>query len=150
MWETVLLSGTEQPRLVVLNRVLMGDVTAVEAATALEWSVGRILAACRKEGAAALAHGNRGRTPAHGLDPALPPGIVSRPDSSALGARGAPVHARNEVRSGPPHDWRICPTNRHRSPLTPGHAMCNVERLSMSAESRPQTWKGFRIPCENT
>jgi transposase len=70
MRETVQLSGTEQQRLVVLNRVLMGDLTAAEAAAALERSVRqvrRMLAAYRKEGAAALAHGNRGRTPAHAL-----------------------------------------------------------------------------------
>ncbi len=70
----MILTGTEQQRLVVLNRVLMGDLTGADAAAALGLSVRqvrRILAAYRKEGAAALAHGNRGRTPAHALDPAL-------------------------------------------------------------------------------
>jgi hypothetical protein len=74
MWETVTLTGAEPQRLVVLNRVLMGDLTAREGAAALALSVRhlrRILAADRKEGAAALAHGNRGRTPAHALDPSL-------------------------------------------------------------------------------
>ena len=73
MRETVVLTGTEQQKLVVLNRVLVGDLTAAEAATALERSVRqvrRMLAAYRKEGAAALAHGNRGRTPGHALAPA--------------------------------------------------------------------------------
>ena len=79
MWETVLLSGTEQQKLVVLNRVLMGDLTAAEAAIALQRSVRhvrRILAAYRKEGAAALAHGNRGRTPAHALNPTVAQRVV--------------------------------------------------------------------------
>src|SRR2546423_11605193 len=70
MGETVVLRGVEQQRLVVLNRVLMGDLTAAEAAAVLERSVRqvrRMLAAYRKEGAAALAHGNRGRTPANAL-----------------------------------------------------------------------------------
>src|SRR5215211_1611394 len=70
MWETVVLNGAEQQRLVVLNRMLVGDLTAAEAAAALERSVRqvrRMLAAYRKEGAAALVHGNRGRTPAHAL-----------------------------------------------------------------------------------
>jgi transposase len=74
MGETVVLRGTEQQRLVVLNRVLMGDLTAAEAATVLERSVRhvrRMLAAYRKEGAAALVHGNRGRMPAHALDAAV-------------------------------------------------------------------------------
>jgi predicted DNA-binding transcriptional regulator YafY len=64
MWETVHLNGMEQQRLVVLNRVLVGDLTAAEAADAVGRSVRqvrRMLAAYRKEGAAALAHGNRGR-----------------------------------------------------------------------------------------
>lgn len=80
MRETVILNGMEQQRLVVLNRVLMGDLTAADAATALERSVRqvrRMLAAYRKEGAAALAHGNRGRTPAHALDPALGQRVIA-------------------------------------------------------------------------
>jgi transposase len=78
MSETVLLSGVEQQRLVVLNRMLVGDLTGAEAAAALGLSVRqvrRLLAAYRKEGAAALAHGNRGRTPTTAL-------------AAALGARG--------------------------------------------------------------
>ena len=74
MGVTVVLNGTEQQRLVVLNRMLMGDLTGVDAAAALGLSVRhvrRMLAAYRKEGAAALAHGNRGRPPTHALDPAL-------------------------------------------------------------------------------
>ena len=64
------LTGMEQQRLVVLNRVLMGDLTAADAAAAFGLSVRqvrRMLAAYRKEGAAALAHGNRGRIAAHAL-----------------------------------------------------------------------------------
>ena len=75
----MILTATEQVRLVVLNRVLVGDLTAAEAAAALGLSVRqvrRILAAYRKEGAAALAHGNRGRTPVHALDLALGRRIV--------------------------------------------------------------------------
>lgn len=80
MWETVSLNGADQQRLVVLNRVLVGDLTAAEAAGALGRSVRqvrRMLAAYRKEGAAALAHGNRGRTPAHALDPALGQRVIA-------------------------------------------------------------------------
>jgi transposase len=79
MGVTVSLNGAEQQRLVVLNRVLMGDLTAAEAADALQRSVRqvrRMLAAYRKEGAAALAHGNRGRTPAHALPPDLGQQVV--------------------------------------------------------------------------
>jgi transposase len=80
MWETVLLNGAEQQRLVVLNRVLVGDLTAADAAIALGRSVRqvrRMLAAYRKEGAAALAHGNRGRRAPHALDPALGQRVIA-------------------------------------------------------------------------
>ena len=58
----------------VLNRMLMGDLTALKRPRLSGLSVRqvrRMLAAYRKEGAAALAHGNRGRTPINALDPVL-------------------------------------------------------------------------------
>ncbi len=58
----------EQKRLLVLNRMERSEMTAAEAAGVLEVSVRqvrRLSAAYRKEGASALAHGNRGRTPRH-------------------------------------------------------------------------------------
>jgi transposase len=60
--------------------MLMGDLTGAEAAAALGLSVRqvrRMLAAYRKEGAAALAHGNRGRTPTNVLDPELRARVVA-------------------------------------------------------------------------
>ena len=54
----------EQKRLLVLNRVSEGKLTAGQAAELLGWSVRhvrRTLARYRVEGAEALAHGNRGR-----------------------------------------------------------------------------------------
>jgi transposase len=71
MRKTITLNEREQKRLLVLNRVSDGQLTAAEAARLLEISVRqvrRILAAYRKEGAAALAHGNRGRQPVHAID----------------------------------------------------------------------------------
>jgi len=64
MKEMVILNKKEQRRLVVLNQVEVGKMVGREAAELLDLSlrhVRRILAAYRKEGAAALAHGNRGR-----------------------------------------------------------------------------------------
>ena len=58
------LNGKEQVRLKVLNRVLEKGLSVREASPILglsERQVWRILAAYRKEGAAALVHGNRGR-----------------------------------------------------------------------------------------
>ena len=66
--EGVTLTQKEQTRLQVLNSVLADQVPVCQAAEVLgvsERHTRRILAAYRKEGAAALAHGNRGRRPAN-------------------------------------------------------------------------------------
>jgi transposase len=71
MKEMVILNKKEQMRLAVLNEVERGKMSGREAAELLDLSlrqVRRILAAYRKEGAAALAHGNRGRIPHNALD----------------------------------------------------------------------------------
>jgi len=60
------LTTKEQPRLQILNVVLEGRWSMRETAEVLgvsERQGWRLLAAYRKEGAAALAHGNRGRVP---------------------------------------------------------------------------------------
>lgn len=60
------MTPKEQQRLQVLNRVLEGGMTVPTAAGLMglsERQAWRVLAAYRKEGAAALAHGNRGHTP---------------------------------------------------------------------------------------
>jgi transposase len=67
MEEGLTLSQREQRRLQVLNRVLQG-LSMAEASRLLgvsERHGWRLLAAYRREGAAALAHGNRGRKPVH-------------------------------------------------------------------------------------
>jgi transposase len=77
--ESVTLNRKEQTRVMVLNEVNEGALTAAEAAGLLGVSVRqvrRLLAAYRTEGVAALAHGNRGRQPAHTLDPELRDRIV--------------------------------------------------------------------------
>lgn len=77
---TVTLNSKEQHRLAVLNRVIGGQMTAMEAARLLDLSerqTRRLLAAYRREGAAALAHGNRGRTPANALSEELRQQVVT-------------------------------------------------------------------------
>ncbi len=71
MKEKVTLNWKEQKGLVVLNQVGMGKIVVVQAAEVPGLSlrqVWRLLAAYRKEGAAALAHGNRGRKPYNAFD----------------------------------------------------------------------------------
>jgi transposase len=62
-----------------LTRVLAGEWTRREAAGMLglsERQVGRLLAAYRQRGPAALVHGNRGRRPAHALAPEIRQRVV--------------------------------------------------------------------------
>ena len=72
--ENVTLTQQEQARLQVLNNLLAGYMTTEQAATLMGVSTRhtrRILAAYGEEGAAALAHGNRGRRPANATPSAL-------------------------------------------------------------------------------
>jgi transposase len=60
------LKKKEQVRLQIMNKVLRGECKVAEAASLMgvsERQAWRLLAAYRKEGAAALAHGNRGLEP---------------------------------------------------------------------------------------
>jgi transposase len=79
MNKRVTLNSKEQKRLIVLNEVLAGRLTGEGAAELLGLSVRqtrRLLARYRREGAAALAHGNRGREPANKLDKEVETAIV--------------------------------------------------------------------------
>ena len=78
------LTTTEQTRLQVLNAVAAKLCAPPEAAEVLgisERHVWRLLAAYRKEGAAALAHGNRGRAPLN----TIPPGVRDKVVALARG-----------------------------------------------------------------
>ncbi|MFO7772934.1 MAG: ISNCY family transposase [Dehalococcoidia bacterium] len=78
----------EQRRLMLLNGIEIGRITAREAAEVLGLSlrhVRRILAAYRREGAAALAHGNRGSRPHNALDDALKRRVLELAQSTYAG-----------------------------------------------------------------
>ena len=82
------LNKKEQRRLMVLNGVEVGKVTVREASEVLGLSlrhVRRILAAYRKEGAVALAHGNRGRMPHNVLDDDLKRRVLELWQSTYVG-----------------------------------------------------------------
>ena len=77
--DTITLTTTEQRRIVVLNHLAAGALTNDGAAEILGISVRqvqRLNAEYRKSGASALAHGNRGRRPAHALDPEVARRVV--------------------------------------------------------------------------
>ena len=64
------MSAKEQHRAMVFNQVERREITGQQAAALIGLSlrqVRRLLAGYRKEGVAALAHGNRGRGPVHAI-----------------------------------------------------------------------------------
>ena len=83
------LTQREQVRLQVLNGVLADQVPVGQAAEILgvsERHVWRILAAYRKEGASALAHGNRGRSPSNAIPEQVKAQVVALAGTRYRGA----------------------------------------------------------------
>ena len=73
------MTQKEQTRLQVLNSLMADHMTLEQAATLMGVSARhtrRILAAYRRDGAAALAHGNRGRRPANATPDPLASDVV--------------------------------------------------------------------------
>jgi len=84
----VTLNKREEKRLMVLNYVEKGKMRGGEAAVVLEVSlrhVRRLLAAYRREGARALAHGNRGKKPPNTVDCGIRKRIIGLAGSKYAG-----------------------------------------------------------------
>lgn len=84
----VILNDKEQKRLKVLNLTISSKLSKTQAAEILGLSVRhtkRLLAAYRKEGAAALAHGNRGKRPVHALSPEVKNKVIQLARSKYTG-----------------------------------------------------------------
>jgi transposase len=84
----VTLNRKEQKRLMVLNQVERGEMRGGEAVGVLGISLRhtkRLLAAYRREGAAGLAHGNRGRKPPNALDGSIREHIIGLAGSKYAG-----------------------------------------------------------------
>lgn len=97
------MNTQEQKRLLVLNRLLCTDLTVQEAALLLDLStrqVRRILAAYRKEGAAALVHGNRGSSPAHTTPQEVRQRVVDLAQTTYAGCNQQHVRDLLEEREG--------------------------------------------------
>lgn len=79
--ETITLDARTQQRLLVLTHVLAGELDTGDAAAYLRLSTRQVLRLAerlRREGAAGLVHGNRGRAPANRVDDALRGAIVDQ------------------------------------------------------------------------
>ncbi len=86
--ETVSLNQKEQQRVMVLNGIERGDLTGKEGAGLMGLSVRqvrRLVAAYRREGVAAIAHGNRGRRPVHALGEEVRKTVVALAQGSYAG-----------------------------------------------------------------
>ncbi len=74
------MNRKEQQRIIVLNRVESRELTAAQAGELMGLSVRqvrRLLAAYRREGVVAIAHGNRGRRPPHTVSEAVRERVVA-------------------------------------------------------------------------
>ena len=137
------LTQREQTRLQVLNRLVAQQLTTREAATILglsERHTWRMLAAYRKEGAAALAHGNRGRRPRNAVGAEIRQKVTTLARTRYAGfnhthlaeimsEREGVVLSRSTVRSIllsaglPSPRYRRPPRHRHRRQRMPQEGM---------------------------
>ncbi len=79
MKDKIVLNSAEQRRVLVLNQLEAGVLSPAQAEQLLgcrERQLRRLRAGYRREGASALAHGNRGRRPANAVDPELARRVV--------------------------------------------------------------------------
>lgn len=82
------MNGKEQRRAMILTAVIEGRLTAGEAAELMSLSgrhERRLRHRFRRDGPAALVHGNRGRPPAHSLDPGLRSRVIALADGVYAG-----------------------------------------------------------------
>jgi len=159
--ETITLNTQEQKRAMVLNRVQAGQLSVAEAAEVLDLSarhVRRILAAYEKEGPAALAHGNRGRQPAHRISEAVRAQVVDLARTKYQGCnqqhlrdllqeREGITLSRSSVRriveraglaASRPHQRRLHRRRRERYPQ---------EGMLVQIDACRHAWRQERGPC---
>ena len=121
----------------VLNQVERGGLTGKQAAGLVGLSVRqvrRLLAAYRKEGIAALAHGNRGRRPAHALTEETRKRVVVLAQGPYAGCNHHHLQdlleEREGIRVSRPTLWRVLTAAGLRSPRRrrPPQHRCRRER----------------------
>ena len=101
------MTPKEQTRLQVLNSLLADHMTPDQAATPMgvsERHIRRILAACREEGAAAVAHGHRGRRPPNATPEPVTTAVV-QPGSHQV-CRGQPHPSQRAAERTRGHRYR--------------------------------------------
>jgi len=156
MEDRVTLNQAEQRRLLVLNHLEAGALFNAEAAELLGISirqVRRLRAAYRERGAAALAHGNRGRRPGPchrsqrgraggGIDNeylfGLPPCTSPR---CSLSTKALPCRGRACIASWPPPGSHRCASGARRAIVV---AVTACRGQACSSRSPPAGMTGWR------
>jgi transposase len=126
MKEMITLNTQEQKRVMVLNRILAGQLSAAEAAPLLQVSmrqVQRILAAYRKEGAAAVVHGNRDRKPKHSIGDQVRKQVIALAQTTYAGCNQQHLRDLLEEREG----IKLSPSLVHRI-LQSAHLLIEPKR----------------------
>lgn len=101
--ETITLDARTQQRLLVLTHVLAGELDVGDAAAYLQLStrqVKRLVDRLRRDGAAGLLHGNRGRPPVNRVDDAVRVAIVDQARTTYVGFN--PVHLAERLAEADP------------------------------------------------
>ena len=127
--ETIRLDSKAQRRLYVLTHVLAGEVTVTQAAAVLRLSarqVDRLARRFRDEGAAALVHGNRGRTPANRTDAAVRARLVELATTEFAGFN--PVHLAETLAEEGHTELAVSPRTIRRILADAGHALPRTRR----------------------
>ena len=127
--ETISLDSRAQHRLYVLTHLLAGALTADEAARVLRLStrqVRRLADRYRTEGAVALVHGNRGRTPINRTDPAVRARLVELATTEFAGFN--PVHLAETLADEGHPELAVSPRTIRRILAGAGQALPRTRR----------------------
>lgn len=127
--ETIHLDSAAQQRLYVLAHVLAGEVTVAQAAAVLRLStrqVDRLARRFRAEGAAALVHGNRGRTPANRTAEAIRARLVELATTEFAGFN--PVHLAEVLAEEGHADQAVSPRTIRRILAAAGRPLPRTRR----------------------
>ena len=150
--ETITLDSRAQQRLYVLNHILAGELTADEASRVLQLSVRqvrRLVDRYRDEGAAALIHGNRGRTPVNRTDPAIRARLVELATTEFAGFN--PVHLAETLAEEGRADLAVSPRTIRRILAAAGKALPRTRRPARHRTRRERMAKaGMLLPVDGS
>jgi transposase len=135
--ETISLDSRAQQRAYVLTHVLAGAVSVDEAAAVLRLSsrqARRLVDRYRDDGAAALVHGNRGRTPVNRTDEAVRARLVELATTEFAGFN--PVHLAEILAEEGHTELAVSPRTIRRIMAEAGRALSRTRRVARHRSRR--------------